>query len=475
MKISAKLTAIIFAAIAAFTSISCEKNESNLKPETIYGSFTHDGKTYNIRSVVLYTMDNGQTEIWMSETAGYTTVDQIEASVGKLIINIRTAAVINRDELRENAPKENLWIKYDDNINNGMHVIKCEKNESNKTINISFRSTDSAFSNKIEGSYNGPYSEYSVPALNNQWSYNRQAKDITSADYFEMEDGKPSRLVLYDQDGEAINLTFPANKIGSSETIKIGDESIAGARIEYDNGDVFEISKSAGTIKILPNKQEKTLNVLLKLTNSAGKTLRADYQGAYRHRYGNKENRCIYDSGSEGYGWNGKFYIDGMTVNETYNDVTFTFNPVERADGKQIDKLLLPTLKVSNNLVNKGEVDIYSTTFPWNFRYHTFQVYSNGTENQYTSEPGSVLSVDRNDDGKYTVNIEVSYLISKPVTQNKVDENGNIVYTEVHKTDDFGTPLYDKNNDPIMEKVPETETVNVDFPTTIDLFFTQAN
>ena len=66
-------------------------------------------------------------------------------------------------------------------------------------------------------------------------------------------------------------------------------------------------------------------------------------------------------------------------------------------------------------------------------------------------------------------------MISKPVTRDKVDENGNIVYTSVQKTDDFGSPLYDKNGDPIMEQVPVKETVNVDFPTSIDLYYNQAN
>jgi hypothetical protein len=66
-------------------------------------------------------------------------------------------------------------------------------------------------------------------------------------------------------------------------------------------------------------------------------------------------------------------------------------------------------------------------------------------------------------------------MISKHITQNKVDENGNIVYTEVPKKDEFGTPMLDNNGDPIMETVPETETVMVDFPTTIDLYFSQAN
>ena len=472
MKISVKLIAIIVAAIAAFASVSCEKSESNIKPEEILGSFTCDGNTYNIRSVVVYPLDNGQTEIWISETAGYTTVEQIEASVGELVLIAENSLIGNGKHTY--GPEEKIkFIKYDGKTNSGFATLKCIFDEDNNTIDLEFSSAELKSSlNAISGSYKGPYSNYSVPALNNQWAYNRQAKDIVSADYFEMEDDAPSKLVIFDNEGEAIELVIPEEHVNTELTIRSSDTNKP--TIKYDNGDIFEIY--AGKIKIeVPEKTndaKKTLNVHLKLTNSAGKTLRADYQGAYRHRFGNKENRCIYDSGSEGYGYNGKFHIDGMTVNETHSDVTFTFNPADRTDGKEIDKVLLPTLKVSNSLINKGEVDIYSTTSPWNFRYHTFQVYSTGTENQYTAQAGSVLSVERDDDGMYTVNIEVSYLFDKTVTQEKRDENGNIIYIDKPiKNELTGEYIYKEDGTPETEKVPDTETVTIKAPTSIDLFF----
>ena len=83
MKISNKISAIILSVVASLATLSCNKVESSVKPEEILGSFIYNGNTYNIRSVVVYELDNGQTEIWLSETAGYTTVDQIEASVGE--------------------------------------------------------------------------------------------------------------------------------------------------------------------------------------------------------------------------------------------------------------------------------------------------------------------------------------------------------------------------------------------------------
>ena len=478
MKISAKLIAIIFAAVAAFASVSCEKSESNIKPEEILGSFTCDGNTYNIRSVVVYPLDNGQTEIWISETAGYTTVEQIEASVGELVLIAENSLIGNGKHTY--GPEEKIkFIKYDGKTNSGFATIKCIIDEDNNTIDLEFSSAELKSSlNAISGSYKGPYSNYSVPALNNQWAYNRQAKDIVSADYFEMEDDAPSKLVIFDNEGEAIELVIPEEHVNTELTIRSSDTNKP--TIKYDNGDIFEIY--AGTIKIeVPEKTndaKKTLNVHLKLTNSAGKTLRADYQGAYRHRFGNKTNRCIFDSGSEGYGFNGKFLIDAMKVSKSSNEVTFTFTPGEHTTSGSTDMVLIPTLKVASEFVNAGEVEIKSTAYAWHFFYHNFQVYSYDAdyEDRTTANPGSIMNIECDENGMYTVNLEVSYMIQKIVTTDKVDENGNIVYEYVQKKDENGTPLFDEDDNPIMEQVPVEIQTSIDVPASIDLFFKeQAN
>lgn len=474
MKISAKLTAIIFAAIAAFASVSCEKSESSIKPEEILGSFTYNGNTYNIRSVVVYTLDNGQTEIWISETAGYTTVEQIEASVGELVINMRTAKIEIEEEQSENNPKDNLWIKYEGNINDGKHTIKCSLNKNNTTISLDFLSYNSDFTNKIEGSYNGPYTDYSVPDLNNQWAYNRQAKDIVSADYFEMEDGAPSRLVVYDKDGKAVELTIPKNNVGNLITIKNEDKNknIVAA---YDNGEEFEIY--SGQVQIITAEENsKDLKVHIKLLNAAGKTLRADYQGAYRHRYGNKTNRAIFDSGYDDE-YNGKFELTEVNADEASNILTFRFTPGNNLSGGQTDKIQAPILKVSREIVNNGENALNKNAFEWEFKYHTFIVasYDASTPDKPTANEGSVIEINCDENGKYTINLEVSTMIKKPVTQNKVDENGNIIYKDVPEKDDFGNIKTDSDGEVIYKKVPETEQVEVEIPASMDLFYTQAN
>ena len=475
MKISAKLTAVIFAAIAAFASVSCEKSESSIKPEDILGSFTYEGNTYNIRSVVVYPLDNGQTEIWISETAGYTTVEQIEASVGGLVLMVPNR-IITQGNKESIDPQRNpiQFIKYDDKTNSGFATLKCILDKENKTIDLEFSSEQlKASANTISGNYKGPYSDYTVPTLNNQWAYNRQAKDIVSADYFEMEDGEPSRLVIYDDNSKAIEVSIPFKHIGVPVNIKKGDSTV-GATAKYDDGEEFEIE--AGSIHIVPGGSE--LEVHIKLSNAAGRTLRADYKGAYRHRFGNKANRCIFDSGSEGYGYNGKFLIDAMIVSESSNEVTFTFTPGEHTTSGLTDKVLIPTLRVASEFVNAGEVEIKSTAYAWNFFYHNFQVYSYDAayEDRTTANPGSIINIECDDNGMYTVNLEVSYMIQKIVTTDKVDENGNIVYEDVQKKDENGTPLFDEDDNPIMEQVPVKIQTSIDVPASIDLFFKeQAN
>ena len=470
MNISAKLTAVIFAAIAAFASVSCEKTESSIKPEEILGSFTYEGDTYNIRSVVLYPLDNGQTEIWMSETAGYTTVEQIEASVGELVISMRTADIVNGNELSENSPKQNLWIKYDGTINNGMHVIKCETNESSKTISLNFRSTNTDFSNKIEGSYKGPYSDYSVPELNNQWAYNRQAKDIVSADYFEMEDGKPSRLVIFDQKGKAIELTIPIDNVRSKINIKATElDKYKDITVTYDNGEEFEIY--SGQIQIIPaDENSKDLKVHINLSNAAGKTLRADYQGAYRHRFGNKTNRCKYDSGS-GNLYDGTLVIGSMKLSQSKTDVIFEFKPGEQASDVQFDPNRLPILTISKDLFNslkeEGEINTQDISEPWTFTYHDFYLasYDKSAPDRPTAIPGSVFGIKENTDGTYSVNIELSY-VAKTVTKYRdmVDENGNVVTEWVEEFDELSGEI-------IKVEKAKQEEYQEDVITTVDLFY----
>ena len=367
MKISNKISAIAISIVAVLATLSCNKVESSIKPEEILGSFTYNGNTYNIRSVVVYELDNGQTEIWLSETAGYTTVDQIEASVGELVITMQTSKI---GEGKQTFEQDGKFIKYDSKANSGWCSISCDLDKNNKVINLSFSSQKlKAVKNEIEGSYNGPYSEYTSSKLENQWAYNRRASAITAVDYFEMEDGQPSRIVIFDENTQAIEMYMEKSSVGLP--ITIGESASKGIVVRYDDGEEFKITNSEGkttangkvTIKPLANHIE----ISIKLTNEGGKTLAAEYVGAYRYRYGNKSNRCIFNSGSEGYGYNGKFLVTDMRVSEGANDITFVFTPGEHTTNGLTDKASVPTLKVSKNLVNAGEVDIKNSAFPWEF------------------------------------------------------------------------------------------------------------
>ena len=463
MKISAKLTAVIFAAIAAFASVSCEKSESSIKPEDILGSFTYEGNTYNIRSVVVYPLDNGQTEIWISETAGYTTVEQIEASVGGLVLMVPNR-IITQGNKESIDPQRNpiQFIKYDDKTNSGFATLKCILDKENKTIDLEFSSEQlKASANAISGNYKGPYSDYTVPTLNNQWAYNRQAKDITTADYFEMEDGKPSRLILYYKDGKAIELTIPKADVGPEINIQADQPNkYSSTSVTYDNGEEFDIF--SGQIQIITDRISKNLKVHIKLSNSAGRTLRADYQGAYRHRFGNKTNRCIYSSGSEGgNGYDGTFLLSSMKVSES-NDkvVTFTFTPEKHLDGGQIFATN-PTLTVDKSLIGLGEVNTQDISDALSFKYYTFQLDTKHTE----AIPGSVINVEKSPDGTYTVNAELAY-VSGTVTKYRdmVDENGNVVTEWVEEFDELSGEI-------IKVEKAKQEEYQEDVITTVDLFY----
>ena len=166
MKISTKLSAIVISLAAAFAAVSCEETpQSTIQSEEILGSFTYEGNTYNIRSVVVYELDNNQTQIWISETAGYTTVDEIEASVGELVITIPDSKI---GKGKQSFEQDGNFIKYDSKINSGFCTLKCDLDSDNKMISFEFSSQKlKAAVNAIEGSYSGPYSVYTLEDLEN--------------------------------------------------------------------------------------------------------------------------------------------------------------------------------------------------------------------------------------------------------------------------------------------------------------------
>lgn len=450
---------------------SCKEDTPvpDFEPEEVLGSFEYDGDTYGIRSVVVYELGN-DTQIWISETAGYTTVEQIEKSVGELVINIPNSRLGGQKETFE---QNGNFIRYDEKENSGLCMVSCSIDRSSGKIELQFSSQrmKAGVSNAISGHYSGPFSEYKEAILTNQWAYNRKSGEISSARYIDMEDGAPSRFILYGDKDEAVDFTIAPANIGKTVTISTNNVP-AGTSVLYDNGEEFKLTGAYGSIKV--NCENEKLDISIRLTNEGGKMLRAEYSGPYVKKLGNKSNRCRFDSGTEGYGYNGTFALDGLSVQEG-SEVTFRFTPGNATGSTMVDGNMIPVLKVSRDLINEGETDLAKTEKPWSFTYHTFQVYSYDASqpDRPKAADGSIMSVTRKDNGSYEINLEVRYMVDQIITRDKVDENGNIVYTEIQKTDQFGTPLLDENGDPVMEKVPVKEQVTVKVPSSIDLYYNE--
>lgn len=92
----------------------------------------------------------------------------------------------------------------------------------------------------------------------------------------------------------------------------------AGTEVFFDDGEEFRLRNSYGNILLVPSAE--SISISLKLTNEGGKTLAAEYEGAYRYRYG----------------YNGKFELNEAAVNVDMNQT--------------------PTLKVSRDVLNEGEL-----------------------------------------------------------------------------------------------------------------------
>lgn len=153
--------------------------------------------------------------------------------------------------------------------------------------------------------------------------------------------------------------------------------------------------------------------------------------------------------------------------------MTFQFTPGEHLGGGQIDQNV-PNFTVAKSLINAGEVNTQDISATWNFKYNMFELYSydsTASADRPTAIPGSVINIEKDADGQYTINIELSYLFDKTITQEKRDENGNIIYTQEPVRDTNGNLVLDDNGDPYMNDVPVTEMVKIKIPTSIDLYF----
>ena len=466
MKFSA-IASLIGVTLLAFMSCQQPVTQTGPEPEELSGSFEYEGNTYAIRSVVVYELGN-ETQLWISETAGYKTVDEIEKSIGELVITIPNSKLGGQKETFE---QKGNFIRYDEKENSGLCMVSCSIDKSSGNISLEFSSQSlKANVNAIAGRYSGPFSEHKEPALSNQWAYNRKKAALTSAEFIEMENGAPSRIVLYDSEYQALDFTIAQDQVG--KTVYLTTSNVpAGTSVLFDDGEEFKLKGSYGNIKV--TIENETLTASVNLTNEGGKTLRAEYSGAFTKSIGNKYDRCVFDSGSEGYGYNGRFSIKNISVVEDAY-LTIRFNPgTADNEGTMIDGNLIPTLKISRSMINKGDVDLSATEDDWSFTYHTFQVYSYDASqpDRTRASEGSIISVVMSDDGQYEINLEISYPVDKIVVKDKVDDNGNIVYTEVPKTDQFGTPVLDSNGDPVMDKVPVKEQTVIQVPASIDLYY----
>ena len=259
--------------LSIITLISCKDTPApeGPKPEELLGSFEYDGNTYGIRSVVVYELGN-DTQLWISETAGYKTVDEIEKSIGELVITIPNSKLGGQKETFE---QKGNFIRYDEKENSGICMVSCaiDKNSGNISFEFSSQSLKASASNAIAGRYSGPYSTYSEQALTNEWAYNRKKAALTSAEFIEMEDGAPSRFVLYNSDYEAVDFTIAADKIG--KTVSVSTNNVpTGTSVLFDDGEEFKLKGSYGSIKV--SIENETMTASLSLTNEGGKTLSYD-------------------------------------------------------------------------------------------------------------------------------------------------------------------------------------------------------
>ena len=473
MKIYTKISAILLAATVALTSaVSCTEDGPADNSEKVLGSFTYEGETYSIRSVVVYKM-NEVYQIWISETAGYTTVDEIEASAGELVLNIPRGKVGQGNVFFEQTGD---FIKYDGMENKGFCTVECTIDDDSKHISFTFSSQYmKSVSNAIEGSYSGPYSEYKEKNLEqNQWAYNRSVKSLTKAECYTMEDGAANRFVLYDNKAAAVEVDITPAKVGTTVTVGTNAENHI-SRVAFNNGETFKLDGTYGTVTTAISGTELTLS--LKLTNSAGKVLRAEYKGEFKSRLGNKRDRCRIFSkngtNQKGTVYDGEFYISGVTTEPNGTNTIFRFQPGANISAELVgsESSLVPTLSIPASLINKGNVYLKNTA-GWTMTYASGMAFPpRSSSSLFEISDDSYLNVSEKN-GEYVIDMEIFYSYTLLESVLVLDENGNeILVNGPQKTDALGNPMYDDDDNPIYEQVPMRENKDIPYVSHLDLYY----
>lgn len=374
--------------------------------------FTYDGYHFDIKSAVKYEKGDNSVEIWLSPLSGLTTSEAIQEAGDYVVLNTHVTYLGKRDRF-EGTTSKNSYIRFTDLEfaygDKGTAYIEADITNGELTLDflaeVLHTKTSPAPVIMLKGGYKGGFVTETESRYSNEWGFDRERTQLSSAVYTTREDGGYSSVSMFDENGsEAVSILLSPENINKSFTFTASDK-VDGLRLEYLGGADFNLDEASGTIKTTITEDgnlEASVDVL-----KNGKQLRAQYSGTYVKET-IKTNRFdyFYDGSST---YIGKHEIVKLMVTSGASTTKIFLSPNE-AYTTSYTYLHMPIIIIPTDIINGGK-KLFKDIKGWEFAFDMMQVWPYTDE--FRPHPADTDWIEVNQDGD---TYEVEFVLNAVAT-----------------------------------------------------------
>lgn len=271
-------------ATSAFILSGCEETtpvqQGTVEEIEYTNSYEYDGNTFDVKSVVRYETET-TVEMWLSPSEGLKSIGDVVENGNYGVVSVNRTYLGGRDLFKKSGTYAGFNEMRFSKGQNAKAYIEMSFEEENVTIQFKIEtlfSEGEAVGKEFSGNYKGSFVDHSL-VLDNQWSLNRIAKNITGGKVFITSDSEyntQTRFSFFDDEAymhEAFSLTIPEESIGSDIT-DLGDV----IEITYDNGKKFDLASSANITRLITSLTDNLATIDMDLVNG-NNYLAANFSG----------------------------------------------------------------------------------------------------------------------------------------------------------------------------------------------------
>ena len=397
MKLLSFAKAAAMAILGTIIMSGCEKPgdgpASSEEPKTNY--FIYNGYEFEINSAVQYDKGDNSVEIWLSPISGLTTSKEIKAGGDYVVFNTHRSYLGGRDRFSADASKDSYICFGEQKFAYGdQGTAYIEVTMTSDSLKVNFLAEVLQTKNSpvpaamLSGSFAGTYTVEPDKPYANDWGFDREHTAIEKAVYTTREDEGDFSITLYEaNDAEAIRIEMPEDEFGDEILLSSTQTTLK----LYIGGIEFSLQGAAGTIKTSVDEDAATVSISLV---KDGRTLRAEYSGAYETETVKLNRFKFYYEGESPY--EGNHEIVKLMVEDKGGVLKLFFSPSEGYNIAGANSTHMPILTLSSSVINAGKKTFNELT-DWEFAYDVMQVWP--FVDEYRPHPAETDWIEVNRDG----------------------------------------------------------------------------